>query len=177
MPDDLTTAAGIAALAAGGAALLALLLVFVLWMKLRRVRSAQTAVLGTSGERDLVTHAENLEIGFAQLQALVEETFRSVEARLELDEARIQRSISKTAVIRYDAYGEMSGRQSSSMALLDDNGTGVVLSSILHREQARMYVKGVREGRSEIELSPEEDEAVRTALGASVVAETPSATR
>ena len=60
----------------------------------------------------------------------------------------------------------MSGRQSSSMALLDDNGTGVVLSSILHREQARMYVKGVRDGRSEIELSPEEDEAVRTALGA-----------
>ena len=69
-------------------------------------------------------------------------------------------------MVRYDAYGEMSGRQSSSMALLDDNGTGVVLSSILHREQARMYVKGVRDGRSEIELSPEEDEAVRTALGA-----------
>ena len=77
MPDDLTTAAGIAALAAGGVALLALLLVLVLWIKLRRVRSAQTTVLGTSGERDLVTHAENLEIGFAQLQGLVEETFRA----------------------------------------------------------------------------------------------------
>ena len=68
-------------------------------------------------------------------------------------------------MIRYDAYGEMSGRQSSSMALLDDNGTGVVLSSILHRDQARMYVKGVRDGRSELELSPEEDEAIRTAIG------------
>ncbi|HZO58556.1 MAG TPA: DUF4446 family protein [Solirubrobacterales bacterium] len=174
MPDDLTTTAGIAALAAGGVALLALLCVLVLWIKLRRVRKAQTAVLGTSGERDLVTHAENLEIGFAQLQGLVEETFRRVEERLEQDEGRIQRSISKTAVVRYDAYGEMSGRQSSSMALLDDNGTGVVLSSILHREQARMYVKGVRDGRSEIELSPEEDEAVRTALGAPAVAETRS---
>jgi len=174
VPDDLTTTAGIAALAAGGVALLALLCVLVLWIKLRRVRKAQTAVLGTSGERDLVTHAENLEIGFAQLQGLVEETFRRVEERLEQDEGRIQRSISKTAVVRYDAYGEMSGRQSSSMALLDDNGTGVVLSSILHREQARMYVKGVRDGRSEIELSPEEDEAVRTALGAPAVAETRS---
>ena len=81
MPDDLTTAAGIAALAAGGVALLAFLLVLVLWMKLRRVRTAQTTVLGTSGERDLVTHAENLEIGFAQLQSLVEETFRRVEQR------------------------------------------------------------------------------------------------
>ena len=174
MPDDLTTAAGIAALAAGGVALLSLLCVLVLWIKLRRVRSAQTTVLGTSGERDLVTHAENIEIGFAQLQGLVEETFKRVEERLEKDEARIQRSISKTAVVRYDAYGEMSGRQSSSMALLDDTGTGVVLSSILHRDQARMYVKGVRDGRSDIELSPEEDEAVRTALGAPAVAETRS---
>ena len=174
MPDDLTGAAGIAALAAGGAALLGLILVLVLWIKLRRVRSAQVAVLGTSGERDLVTHAENLEIGFAQLQALVEETFRRVEERLENDERRIQGSISKTAVIRYDAYGEMSGRQSSSMALLDETGTGVVLSSILHRDQARLYVKGVREGRSELELSPEEDEAIRTALGEPVVAQATS---
>ena len=75
-------------------------------------------------------------------------------------------------MVRYDAYGEMSGRQSSSMALLDDNGTGVVLSSILHRDQARMYVKGVRDGRGEFELSPEEDEAIRAALGEAVVAET-----
>jgi hypothetical protein len=171
VPDDLTTSAGIAALVAGGGAILALLLVLILWLKLRRVRAAQAAVLGTSGERDLVTHAENLEIGFAQLQGLVEETFRRVEERLEQDEQRIARGISRTAVIRYDAYGEMSGRQSSSMALLDDTGTGVVLSSILHRDQARMYVKGVRDGRSELELSPEEDEAIRTALGDAVVAQ------
>jgi hypothetical protein len=174
VPDDLTTASGIAALAAGGAAVLALLLVLVLWIKLRRLRSAQTTVLGTSGQRDLVTHAENLEIGFAQLQALVEETFRRVEERLESDERGIERSISKTAVIRYDAYGEMSGRQSSSMALLDDTGTGVVLSSILHRDQARLYVKGVRDGRSELELSPEEDEAIRTAMGEPVAAQSSS---
>ena len=129
MPDDLTTAAGIAALAAGGVAILALLLALVLFAKLRRVRSAQTAVLGTSGERDLVTHAEGLEIAFVELRELVESTFSQVQQRLEADENRIARGISRTAVIRYDAYGEMSGRQSSSMALLDDNGTGVVLSS------------------------------------------------
>jgi hypothetical protein len=58
----------------------------------------------------------------------------------------------------------MTGRQSSSMALLDDSGSGVVLSSILHREQARMYVKRVRDGSSELELSPEENEAISTAL-------------
>jgi uncharacterized protein DUF4446 len=171
VPDELTTTAAIIAMAAAAVALLALLLAIVLLFKLRRVRSAQKAVLGTSGQRDLVTHAENIEIGFAQLQGLVEETFRRVEERLEGDERRIERGISRTAVIRYDAYGEMSGRQSSSMALLDENGTGVVLSSILHRDQARLYVKGVRDGRSELELSPEEDEAIRTAMGAGVVAQ------
>jgi Protein of unknown function (DUF4446) len=165
VPDDLTTAAGIAALAAGGVAIVALLLALVLFAKLRRLRSAQATVLGTSGERDLVTHAEGLEIAFVELRELVESTFAQVQQRLESDEHRIARGISRTAVIRYDAYGEMSGRQSSSMALLDEQGTGVVLSSILHRDQARLYVKGVRDGTPELEMSPEEDEAVRTALG------------
>jgi len=67
-------------------------------------------------------------------------------------------------VVRYDAYNEMSGRQSTSMALLDEEGTGIVMSSILHRDQARLYVKGVRSGEPEYELSPEETEAVRIAL-------------
>ena len=77
---------------------------------------------------------------------MVESTFSELAERLDGNDRRLGRTISKTAVIRYDAYGEMTGRQSSSMALLDDSGTGVVLSSILHREQARMYVKGIREG-------------------------------
>jgi hypothetical protein len=165
VPDDLTSAAGIAALAAGGVAIVALLLSIVLYLKLRRLRGAQTTVLGTSGQRDLVTHAEGIEIAFVELRELVESTFEQVQRRLEADESRIARGISRTAVIRYDAYNEMSGRQSSSMALLDEQGTGVVLSSILHRDQARLYVKGVRGGDPEMELSPEEDEAVRTALG------------
>jgi hypothetical protein len=57
----------------------------------------------------------------------------------------------------------MSGRQSSSIALLDENGTGVVMSSILHREQARLYAKGVKDGQSDVELSPEENEAIEAA--------------
>jgi ATP-dependent Clp protease adapter protein ClpS len=61
----------------------------------------------------------------------------------------------------------MSGRQSSSLALLDAHRTGVVVSSIQHREQARVYVKPVREGASEFELSPEEQEAIETAVAGS----------
>jgi hypothetical protein len=58
----------------------------------------------------------------------------------------------------------MSGQQSSTMALLDSRRTGVVVSSILHRDQARVYVKQVREGESELELSPEELEAIEAAM-------------
>ena len=68
------------------------------------------------------------------------------------------------ADIRYDAMGELSGQQSSTMALLDAHRTGVVVSSILHRDQARVYVKQVREGESELELSPEEHEAIEAAM-------------
>jgi hypothetical protein len=66
--------------------------------------------------------------------------------------------------VRYDAYGEMSGRQSTSIALLDSTRSGVVLSSIHHRDQARLYAKQVRGGEAELELSPEENEAIRLAL-------------
>ncbi len=67
-------------------------------------------------------------------------------------------------MVRYDAMGEMSGRQSSSVALLDSHRDGVVLSSILHREQARLYAKRIIDGSSELELSPEEQEALSSAL-------------
>ena len=61
-------------------------------------------------------------------------------------EQRIDGCVAYTSLVRYDAMGEMSGQQSSTMALLDARRTGVVVSSILHRDQARVYVKQVREG-------------------------------
>jgi hypothetical protein len=163
--DDLTSTVGVIAIAAGAVALVALLLVLVLMRRLRRLRGAQRAVLGENGQRDLVSHAQSLQAGFEELKRMVESTFSRLEERHADNERRLGRTISRTAVVRYDAYGEMTGRQSSSMALLDDSGTGVVFSSILHREQARMYVKSVRDGQSEFELSPEESEAIETALG------------
>src|SRR3712207_7569803 len=80
--DDLTTTQGIAALAAGGVALLALIFALVLGVKLRRLRQAQSAVLGDYGSRDLVAHAERLEHGFTQLRDWVEESMQTVESRM-----------------------------------------------------------------------------------------------
>jgi Protein of unknown function (DUF4446) len=162
--DDLTTTQGIVALGAAGAGLLALVWAVVLSIKVRRLRASQRAVLGDGGERDLIAHAATLETAFIQLRDWVEETAAGLERRMATAEQRIDGCVAYTSLVRYDAYGEMSGRQSSSLALLDSRRTGVVVSSILHRDQARVYVKHVHEGESEMELSPEEQEAVEAAL-------------
>jgi hypothetical protein len=70
------------------------------------------------------------------------------------------------AVVRYDAFDDMGGRLSWSLALLDDSGDGVVLTSIRGRSEARTYAKSVTGWRSEQELSPEETEAVSHARSA-----------
>ena len=58
-------------------------------------------------------------------------------------EQRLDGAIAYRSLVRYDAYGEMSGRQSTSIALLDASQSGIVLSSIHHRDQARLYAKQV----------------------------------
>ena len=67
------------------------------------------------------------------------------------------------AVVRYDAFGDMGGHLSWSLALLDDGGDGVVLTSIHGRSEARSYAKGISGWTCEQPLSPEEVEAIERA--------------
>jgi hypothetical protein len=66
-------------------------------------------------------------------------------------------------VVRYDAFGDMGGQLSWSAALLDDNGNGIVLTSIHGRSESRTYAKNVGEWSSDQTLSPEEEEAIDAA--------------
>jgi hypothetical protein len=162
--DDLTTTQGIVALAACGVAVVALVLAAVVALRLRRLRRAQAAVMGEGGAQDLVAHAASLQDDFRALRDWMEDIAAALDRRMVTAEERLDGAIAYRALVRYDAYNEMSGHQSTSIALLDTRRDGVVLSSIHHREQARLYAKQVRDGRAEIELSPEEAEAVRLAL-------------
>jgi hypothetical protein len=130
------------------------------------MRQAQSAVLGDYGSRDLVSHAERLESAFTQLRDWVEESMHSIDGRMAHAEERVDGCIAYHSLVRYDAYNELSGHQSSSMALLDSGRNGLVLSAIVHRDSARLYVKQVHGGQSEVALSPEEQQAVDTALAA-----------
>jgi hypothetical protein len=160
--DDLTDPAGLVALAAGALALLALVVAMVLAVKLRRLRAAQSVVLGPAGRDDLVAQA--LQSAFESLHGRVEEVAERLDARMGAAERRLDGAIAHRALVRYDAYGELSGHQSTSLALLDADRNGVVLSCIAHRDTARLYCKQVFDGRGEHELSPEENEAIRLAL-------------
>jgi hypothetical protein len=166
--DELTSTTGIVALGAAAGALIALLLAIVLAVRLRRLRAAQSAVLGAQGSQDLVTYVQSVGDGFTDLREWVEGALGHVDERLADATERIDGCIAYRSLIRYDAYGEMSGHQSSSVALLDARKSGVVISSILHRDQARVYVKQLTDGVPTLELSPEEQEAVDTALAGSV---------
>jgi hypothetical protein len=151
--------AGWIAIAAGAVAVLALLIALVLHMRLRRVRSAQLTLQG-SGGGDLVDFA-------VSLQGRVDGLHRALDdltATLGRLERRVDSTVSRLAVVRYDAYENTGGHQSASVALLDASRTGVVLTAIQGRDYARIYVKELDDGRAAVSLSPEEQQAVERAM-------------
>jgi hypothetical protein len=84
-----------------------------------------------------------------------------ITKRIEGDAARSLRNV---ALIRYDAFDDMAGRMSFSLALLDDQGDGVTLSAIAARTDTRVYAKGISAGAGQSDLTPEEIQAVGAAL-------------
>jgi hypothetical protein len=153
------SAAGLIAIAAAVVALVALAIVLLLHLRLRRVRAAQLTLQG-SGGGDLVDFA-------VSLQGRVDGLHRSLDdltAALSRLERRVDTTVSRLAVVRYDAYEKSGGHQSASVALLDASRSGVVLTAIQGRDYARIYVKELDDGRAAVSLSPEEQEAVERAM-------------
>jgi hypothetical protein len=154
-----STVAGWIAVGAAAVAVVALLLLLANWLTLRRVRRAQKTLLA-GGTGDLVDFAVSLQTRIDDLHRAVDE----VGGRVGRVDARIDGTVSKTAIVRYDAYENSGGHQSASVAMLDSSRTGVVLSAIQGRDYARIYVKELDRGRASVALSPEEQEAVDRAM-------------
>jgi hypothetical protein len=155
------TAAGWIAVAAAAAAVAALLVSLAHYLTLRRVRQAQLVLLGDGkGRDDLVDFAVSLQGRIDDLHRAVDD----VTTALSTLDRRVDDTVSKTAIVRYDAYENSGGHQSASIAMLDSSRTGVVLSAIQGRDYARIYVKELDRGRASVALSPEEEEAVERAM-------------
>jgi len=153
------TAAGWIALGAAAAAAVALLVALAHYLTLRRVRRSQLVLLG-GGKGDLVDFAVSLQARIDELHRAVDE----VSAALSRLDRRVDDTVSKTAIVRYDAYEQSGGHQSASVAMLDSSRSGVVLSAIQGRDYARIYVKELDRGHASVALSPEELEAVERAM-------------
>ena len=153
-----TTAAWFA-IGAGVVALKSLVLAFMAWRALQRVRASQLVLLG-GGKADLVDFAVSLQGRIDDLHRAVDE----VAAGLTRVDRRMDGSLSNTSIVRYDAYTDTGGHQSASLAFLDAARSGVVVSAIQGRDYARIYMKELDRGKASVALSPEEQEAVERAM-------------
>jgi HAMP domain-containing protein len=139
------------AIAAAAAAGLLLIVVAYLAVTLRRMRRSQRIVVGTDSH-DLVEYAMSLLARVEQVEGRADE----VEAAAAAVGKRVDRCLERRAMLRYDAIEGAGGRQSVTIALMDASRSGLILSAIQGRDYARIYVKEIREGLSDVELSPEE---------------------
>src|SRR5205085_10149324 len=124
------------AIAAAAAAVLALATALLAWLQLKRVRTSQQVMLG-GGKDDLVDFAVSLQSRIDDLHRAVDE----IAAGLARVDRRVDDTVSKTAIVRYDAYVGSGGHQSASVALLDSARSGSGLIAIQGRDYARMYDK------------------------------------
>src|SRR5947209_568098 len=158
MSVSTATAAWIA-IGAAGLGGLALVAAGWMWLRVRRLRTGQSVLLG-GGKSDLVDFAVSLQGRIDDLHRAVDE----VAAGLVRVDRRVDESVRNTSIVRYDAYADAGGNQSASLAVLDSQRTGVVVSAIQGRDYARIYMKELDRGRPSVALSPEEAEAVERAM-------------
>lgn len=163
MPEDIAL---YVAVGAAAVALLALALALVGWMRLRRVRSEQRVLLPDGARDDLIARqaalqraVDGIDRGLRDLQALTGE-------QLSTTHDELRSALRFQGLVRYDAYSEMGGQQSWSIALLDARRDGAVISCLHARDHARVYLKEVASGVAGQRLSPEEQRAMALALGA-----------
>ncbi len=139
--------------------LLGATLLIVLWMsaQLTRVRTKLAAIPEDADVPALLKRVDN---DLAQLEHAV----TGLEPRLAAIEKRLPHAISYTGVVSYDAFGDITGNLSRSIAMLDRNGDGLIISLLVGRSETRFFTKQVRSRAGAEPLSPEEESAVAQAL-------------
>ena len=140
------------------------LAVVLLALRLRSVRHTYARLLGGGGkDEDILSAVTRHVTAVERLDRKVDQLGRqSAEQR-----QHISGLVRTVGFVRYDAFSEMGGQLSYSLALLDEAGDGVVLTAINGRAETRSYAKQVKGGQSTHSLSDEEQAAIDVALGQS----------
>jgi len=93
----------------------------------------------------------------------LEETLQAHKEGLEYIDARVKRSIRGYSLVRYNAYDDAGGEQSFASGLLDEHGDGYILSVITNRNHVGVYAKKVQDGKADLSLTQEEQQALTEA--------------
>jgi hypothetical protein len=154
-----------AAAGAGGVLLVLLIVVITLWVKLRRVRAAQTVLLADGSEGGLIEHQAALNRAMERQVDRLDGLAAEIRALRDYTEQGLRDALRFQGLVRYDAYGDIGGAQSWSMAILNADRTGAIITSLHARDHARVYLKQMDDGVPSHRLSPEEERAVEMAMG------------
>ena len=140
---------------------LALSIIVAVALVLRAV-AERSGAAGLPLDRRLIARLDSHGKDIKRLETAVRQLAATDKKLADLIEA----SIRNVGLVRFDAFEDMGGRLSFSAALLDGRGDGVVVTSINGRQESRAYAKPVAGGESVHNLSDEERQAIREALGA-----------
>jgi hypothetical protein len=138
---------------------LAVALVANIWALCKVRRRYSVLLKGSSGE-----NLEEILKRFADAAVEARNRAESVDERLSALIKQVQCCAQRFGLVRFDAFETVSGRQSFSMALLDAQGSGVVITTLYGRDSCRVYGKLVKEGNAEA-LTDEEKQAIALAMG------------
>jgi hypothetical protein len=133
----------------------------MVYRRLQRYQRDQHVILGSRGTVDIVDHVSAMDDKLANVRIAVEDLTMAVRDH----DVRIDSSLSRVGIVRFDAYQDLGGRQSTSVAFLNSLDDGVVVTTVVSRDFARMYVKLLKEGEPDLPLAPEEQEAIDQARG------------
>ena len=143
------------------AAAMLLLLTLVIWWRVRNLeRKYHNFMRGATSKTSLEERLIDLSEENKGLRQQLGDTHR----RLIFLEQMAQRCIQRVAVVRYNAFGDMGSDLSFACALLDEVGSGVVLSGLYGRDESRIYAKPVEKTVSSYLLSSEEKAAIDKAM-------------
>lgn len=153
------------AVAAGAPGAIALVALVALWIMVRRLRAEQRVLLPDGPTAGLIDRQAALQRAMERLEGGLDDLQSLVERQGEVTERGLRTSLRFQGMVRYDAYRDMGGSQSWSIALLDGDNTGSVVTCLHARDHARVYLKEIVEGAPGQRLSPEEERAVTLAIG------------
>jgi hypothetical protein len=135
----------------------------LVYRRLQSYQRNQHVIMGSRGTVDIVEHVAAVDEKLTNVRIALEDLTLSARDH----DVRIDNTLSRVGIVRFDAYYDLGGRQSTAVAFLNSLGDGVVITTVVSRDFARMYVKLIKNGQPDVPLAPEETEAVDQARGSS----------